>query len=109
MTGLFKIGSATKSMNGSPKPLLRTNYEFPTKSDPLGISSMKRHQHEIKNTDMLDRFSCWREKFNKHVFFPEGMGLVARRRETILVNESIEMCLNFNPCESTLVLGLCLT
>ena len=69
MTGLFKIGSATKSMNGSPKPLLRTNYEFPTKSDPLGISSMKRHQHEIKNTDMLDRFSCWREKFNKHVFF----------------------------------------
>ena len=98
-----QIGSATKSMNGSQKPLLKTL------SDPLGISSVKLHQREIKHTDMLDRFSCWREMFDKHHFFPEAMGLVARRRETILMNESIKICLKLNPCESSLVLGLCLT
>ena len=34
--------------------------------------------------------------------FPEGMGLVASRRETILMNESIEICLKLNPCGSSL-------
>ena len=34
------------------------------------------------------------------------MGLVARRRETILMNQSIEICLELNPCESSLI---CLT
>ena len=66
---------------------------------------MKLHQHEIKNLVGAKCFSPVMNLgpgFNKHAFIPEGMGFVASSRETILMNESIEICLKLNPCGSSL-------